>query len=66
MNVPLLVTELSTLLIRSRALDMARGRRAPSLKPHSPPTARPVRNDAAFANVLWGIHVPLRYVVPVP
>ncbi len=41
MNVPLLVTELSTLLIRNRVLVTARGLRAPSLIPHTPPRAKP-------------------------
>ena len=44
MNVPLLVTELSTLLIRRREFDTASGRRAPSFKPHIPPTAKPCGN----------------------
>lgn len=44
MNVPLLVTELRMLLIRRRAFVTASGRRAPSFKPHIPPTERPGRN----------------------
>jgi hypothetical protein len=41
-NVPLRVTELRMLLIRSRALDTASGLLAPSRKPHVPPRASPI------------------------
>ena len=41
MKVPRLVTELRTLLIRNRKLEVASGRVAPSLNPHRPPMARP-------------------------
>jgi hypothetical protein len=40
-NVPLRVTELRMLLIRSRVFDTASGLPAPSRKPHAPPRARP-------------------------
>lgn len=40
-NVPRRVTELRILLILSRALDTARGLRAPSRSPHTPPRASP-------------------------
>jgi hypothetical protein len=42
MKVPLLVIELRTLFIRSRVLETARGREAPSRIPQAPPIARPV------------------------
>ena len=41
-NVPLRVTELRMLLIRSRALDTASDLPAPSRKPHAPPRASPI------------------------
>jgi len=41
-NVPLRVTELRMLLIRSRALDTASGLLVPSRKPHAPPRASPI------------------------
>ena len=41
-NVPLRVTELRMLLIRSRALDTASGLFVPSRKPHAPPRASPI------------------------
>jgi len=41
-NVPLRVTELRMLLIRSRIFDTASGLLAPSRKPHAPPRARPI------------------------
>jgi hypothetical protein len=41
-NVPLRVTELRTLFIRSRAFDTASGLLAPSRKPHAPPRASPI------------------------
>ena len=41
-NVPLRVTELRILLIRSRALVTASGLPAPSRKPHAPPRASPI------------------------
>lgn len=41
-NVPLRVTELRMLLIRSRIFDIASGLLAPSRKPHAPPRARPI------------------------
>ena len=43
MNVPRRVTELRMLLILRRALDTARGLRAPSRSPHTPPRASPGR-----------------------
>jgi hypothetical protein len=43
-NVPLLVIELSILLIRNRVFDTASGLAAPSRRPHSPPRARPREN----------------------
>jgi len=43
MNVPLRVTELRMLLIRRRVFDTAKGLRAPSLTPQTPPNARPWR-----------------------
>jgi hypothetical protein len=45
-NVPLRVTELRMLLIRSRVFDTASVLLAPSRKPHAPPRARPVRGRA--------------------
>lgn len=41
MNEPRLVVALRMLLIRRRVFDTARGRKAPSRSPHSPPTAKP-------------------------
>jgi hypothetical protein len=41
-NVPLRVTELRMLLIRSREFDTASGLLEPSRKPHAPPRARPI------------------------
>ena len=49
-NVPLLVTELRILLIRKRALETARGRVAPSFRPHKPPIARPEGGNTACQN----------------
>jgi len=43
MNVPLLVTEFNMLLIRSLVFDTARGLRAPSRTPHTPPMAKPLK-----------------------
>jgi hypothetical protein len=51
MNVPLLVTEFKTLLIRSRAFDTARGLRAPSRTPHTPPMARPTKKKKIRVNM---------------
>jgi len=41
MKVPLRVTEFRTLLIRNLVFDTARGLRAPSRTPHTPPRAKP-------------------------
>ena len=43
MKVPLRVTEFRTLLIRNLVFDTARGLRAPSRTPHTPPRAKPER-----------------------
>lgn len=45
MKVPLRVTELRMLLTRSLVLLTARGRRAPSRTPHTPPRVRPVKAE---------------------
>lgn len=44
-NVPRLVTELRMLLILKRLFETASGRKAPSLKPHNPPTPRPASRE---------------------
>jgi hypothetical protein len=45
MNVPLLVTEFRTLLIRNLKFDAASGLRAPSRTPHKPPRAKPYKKE---------------------
>ena len=49
-NVPLRVTELRMLLIRSRVFDTASGLLAPSRKPHAPPRARPIRGQGMWSD----------------
>ena len=48
-DVPLRVTELRMLLIRSRVFDTASCLLAPSRKPHAPPRARPVRGQGMWS-----------------
>jgi hypothetical protein len=48
-NVPLRVTELRMLLIRSRVFDTASGLLAPSRKPHAPPRARPIGGQGMWS-----------------
>jgi hypothetical protein len=48
-NVPLRVTELRMLLIRSRAFDTASGLLAPSRKPHAPPRASPIGGQGMWS-----------------
>ena len=45
MKVPLRVTEFSILLIRNLEFDTARGLRAPSRTPHTPPRAKPEKKN---------------------
>jgi hypothetical protein len=47
-KVPLLVTEFKTLLIRSLVFDTARGLRAPSRTPHTPPRAKPRKHRVSM------------------
>lgn len=49
MKVPLRVTEFRTLLIRNLVFDTARGLRAPSRTPHTPPRAKPEKKKKGWA-----------------
>jgi hypothetical protein len=57
MKVPLRVTEFRTLLIRNLVFDTARGLRAPSLTPHTPPRVKPEKKNQ-------GEHVTKRTIRP--
>lgn len=49
-NVPLLVTEFRTLLIRNLVFDTASGRRAPSRTPQTPPSVKPSNEGEHVTN----------------